>query len=585
MKIKIFTTCITMMGMLSLSSFAQELEVPWQGDPLNEVILADTTAEGVQAHDTYVLERGGYYVLTGSITFKGDSTTIEAEEGEGMRPIILMGTDNEGATYGWGVIWCEGVVTLRDLRFPLTNDLGNRGWNSLLSVAGENITAIMDNCIVDFNDGMLIGNDRSPDQTIILTNNLFRWGGESSWGGPWSGFGPIIKNANVEGMYIENNTWVDCIAPMVVYESGNLKNFWFNHNTVVNHAQFFTRSEYWNNAIFMNNLFVNPHFVGETLKLRFGQDPDLLPYGVVTVATPHDSIVWPGFPAKEERVLLFAHNNNYVADEIKQWWQDAPGLLPDTADFQVADYAKGDNGFLNSRAVSLMADDANYPYFLWDDNYSMHTVNPSFNGYTFDYDEIRKFAEKMAGVQDAPGVSVGIEGWARHPEDTTNRAPVATDFYTFDYASNELKGAAYQGYPVGDLNWWPDLKATWEADTAKETYEKILASVKDGTWEFKSYNTVGIEDRTDNSSGITLNQCYPNPASGYTNITFSIPGESSVSLRVYNIFGQEVLNVLDKQYPAGEFETRVDLRNLSSGTYFYQLRVDGFSQTRKMTLL
>jgi hypothetical protein len=81
-----------------------------------------------------------------------------------------------------------------------------------------------------------------------------------------------------------------------VFENGNLQNFWFNHNTIVNHAQFLFRSEYWINSLVMNNLFVNAHFAGEPAARRDGQDPEALPYGVMTVATPDSA--WDGFPAE-----------------------------------------------------------------------------------------------------------------------------------------------------------------------------------------------------------------------------------------------------------------------------------------------
>ena len=66
----------------------------------------------------------------------------------------------------------------------------------------------------------------------------------------------------------------DAIAPFLVFENGKLKNFWFNHNTIVNHAQFLFRSEYWINCLIMNNLFIIAHYAGEPATRRDGQDPD-----------------------------------------------------------------------------------------------------------------------------------------------------------------------------------------------------------------------------------------------------------------------------------------------------------------------
>lgn len=83
----------------------------------------------------------------------------------------------------------------------------------------------------------------------------------------------------------------------------------------------------------------------------------------------------------------------------------------------------------------------------------------------------------------------------------------------------------------------------------------------------------------------TLSQNYPNPFNPSTKIKFDIPKSSFVKLAVYDILGQEVALLVDKELNPGSYEFLLEASLLSSGTYFYRLQTEGFTQTRKMLLI
>ena len=86
-------------------------------------------------------------------------------------------------------------------------------------------------------------------------------------------------------------------------------------------------------------------------------------------------------------------------------------------------------------------------------------------------------------------------------------------------------------------------------------------------------------------STYTLYQNYPNPFNPTTTIDFYLPEQSVVSLKVYNILGQEVATLIDNEnMDEGDFEIPFDGSNLSSGVYFYQLEVN-FGEQRIMKKL
>jgi hypothetical protein len=87
-----------------------------------------------------------------------------------------------------------------------------------------------------------------------------------------------------------------------------------------------------------------------------------------------------------------------------------------------------------------------------------------------------------------------------------------------------------------------------------------------------------------------LNQNYPNPFNPITTITYQIPERGFVTLKVYDILGREVATLVNEEKTAGSYEVQFNshsgnVRNLTSGIYFYQLKVGVYEETKKMILL
>jgi CubicO group peptidase (beta-lactamase class C family) len=83
-----------------------------------------------------------------------------------------------------------------------------------------------------------------------------------------------------------------------------------------------------------------------------------------------------------------------------------------------------------------------------------------------------------------------------------------------------------------------------------------------------------------------LEQNYPNPFNPSTNISYSIPKSSYVTLKVFDILGREIATLVNEEKSAGTYNVQFAINNfLSSGIYFYQLKAGDFIQTRKMILM
>ncbi|MCB0721630.1 MAG: T9SS type A sorting domain-containing protein [Ignavibacteriae bacterium] len=98
--------------------------------------------------------------------------------------------------------------------------------------------------------------------------------------------------------------------------------------------------------------------------------------------------------------------------------------------------------------------------------------------------------------------------------------------------------------------------------------------------------SVGINQVSSNvPERYTLSQNYPNPFNPSTVINFSLPVKGFVTLKVYDVLGQEVATLVNNVLTVGEYAYEFDASKLSSGIYFYTLKGENFVETKKMMLV
>jgi hypothetical protein len=137
----------------------------------------------------------------------------------------------------------------------------------------------------------------------------------------------------------------------------------------------------------------------------------------------------------------------------------------------------------------------------------------------------------------------------------------------------------------------------WGANntTASEVgYDKSLRytiSLPSGEWSYRTFkfNTVGIVTNTNPLNNIVndykLSQNFPNPFNPATKINFALPKSGLVTLKVYNLIGQEVAALVNEVKNAGTYSVDFNGSNLSSGIYFYKISVNDFNEVKKMMLI
>jgi len=98
-------------------------------------------------------------------------------------------------------------------------------------------------------------------------------------------------------------------------------------------------------------------------------------------------------------------------------------------------------------------------------------------------------------------------------------------------------------------------------------------------------DVVDVENEISSPANFQLNQNYPNPFNPSTVISWQLAVRSFVTLKIYDVLGNEVATLVNEEKPAGNYKMDFKGNNLASGIYFYTLRAGSFVQSRKMLLL
>jgi hypothetical protein len=95
--------------------------------------------------------------------------------------------------------------------------------------------------------------------------------------------------------------------------------------------------------------------------------------------------------------------------------------------------------------------------------------------------------------------------------------------------------------------------------------------------------SVGVDDENEGLiEDYELNQNFPNPFNPTTNITYQVPIDGHVSLKIYDILGKEIVTLVNEQNIKGKYSVTFDGSKLAGGVYFYRLESGSFISTKKL---
>ena len=128
--------------------------------------------------------------------------------------------------------------------------------------------------------------------------------------------------------------------------------------------------------------------------------------------------------------------------------------------------------------------------------------------------------------------------------------------------------------------------------TPDTSYKIIITSIKNSSIidtsdaSFSIIPPSSIEtENSEKPDEYALSQNYPNPFNPSTSIKYQIPETGIVSLKVFDVLGNEVADLVNENKPTGSYEVSFDASNLPTGVYFYTLSAGKFVSTKKMLLI
>lgn len=151
--------------------------------------------------------------------------------------------------------------------------------------------------------------------------------------------------------------------------------------------------------------------------------------------------------------------------------------------------------------------------------------------------------------------------------------------------------AQYYETPVAPFQDDQHTRALWHFEDGKGATEFHDVAVYDNIlFGYNGAHTIGNPVSIDQvysntSNSYHLYQNYPNPFNTTTTIEFVLPKTSEVSLKIYNLLGEEVATLVSEKLTVGSYQYNWDASTLASGVYIYRLEVGEYIEKRKMILL
>ncbi len=532
------------------------------------LMKADTNAP---AGRVYLLHNKGIYSLVNNPTSSAKQKTIIMGEtqsslkvNKGDRPPILRGA------YGIGFNTTGGInsgydLLVKNCDIEIANSAGSEGW-VFFGLAGPGLRIQIDNCIIEHNYWTVIGGPPANSR-IFFTNDYF----VNFNGHPCRRTGGVLDFfEDQDTILVENCTHINVQGSEYKARTGyKVNRYLFNHNNWVDCSGyvFMNRGDYANFSL-TNNIFVNVQLqcfapilstvdIGET-------DQDNLPMGLVNIRS--DS-------------AFTANGASFYADKNLAYWDPSLSDMDSTLNANKVDGATNwvsQMITMNTRTAALFADKKDYPK-LTNGTWILNSL-PAFKNTDVLFTTQLSILKAWSLACVDTNSSDILKSW-RQPSNPENQ------YYTFadwpipidlSYTNSDLLTAGLNGFPVGDLDWFPTQYASWKAQEGTE-----LAQIND----VLTNGITAVEKTSEVPQQFQLQQNYPNPFNPTTIINYRIPVNTYVTLKVYDLLGNLVKTLVDNYQAQGEYSINFNAGNLASGVYFYRLQAGSFTAAKKLLLL
>ncbi len=181
---------------------------------------------------------------------------------------------------------------------------------------------------------------------------------------------------------------------------------------------------------------------------------------------------------------------------------------------------------------------------------------------------------KNGGVLSGPGNLV---------TNLVSNNPGLVDMANFDYHLGTNSPAIDAGSDPGSANGY-NLSPQFEYQHPSQRKIRNQSGTIDiGAYEYE--NLTGLFDNHQTADQFFMSQNYPNPFNPTTTIYYQVPASARVQIKVYDVSGKEITNLVDNQISAGSHEVSWNAVDFPTGIYYYQIQAGEFQAVKKMVLI
>ncbi|HEX3073635.1 MAG TPA: T9SS type A sorting domain-containing protein, partial [Ignavibacteriales bacterium] len=195
-------------------------------------------------------------------------------------------------------------------------------------------------------------------------------------------------------------------------------------------------------------------------------------------------------------------------------------------------------------------------------------------------DSVNAFKKEAIVLGDTPELMVNFLNWYRDPLGADKEKGPGNFGVDDDY---DRKNMEYFNGNITTAN-TDTLDCTYPTTTAAYTGSSNGGPVGDLNWFTEG--GIGVKENPALvASNFSLAQNYPNPFNPSTVIRYSIPENAHVTLKVFNLLGQEIAELVNGQQKAAAYDVTFDASKLSTGIYFYTVKAGKYTSAKKMMLI
>ncbi|MEE9439950.1 MAG: T9SS type A sorting domain-containing protein [Saprospiraceae bacterium] len=530
---------VTAQDTLNVAPFTDEGELN-----LVPAIFGDTTETGERANlnRVYRLQRGGIYLMDQTIFADFPIHLVAGGDDSQRPPMLVRGKYPTGDPIKTFFTFTGDELSHSFENIFFTGVDEDRAylsqWNRGLKVAGDNINLSLSNCIMNAWSGLFL--EITGDNTSLFVRDSKWRNGVGSQAPPWGAQQNVVFSTHIDTIIFTNNTVFNTGGFWLFQEDGIADYVKVEHNTIFTGLIDQIRMRDFVNTHFRSNLLYGTHAYGQTQSEQeaswFDKDGEVI--SMFSIDTSGIDLLASNGLVESDKKIKVSHNAYFSPQALKDWWATIDGINTPV--------------FMHERTKAMFNNDNDWPGLEAFQNLEMDPQFTDTDMETWVVDEVIKYCDNTRNGAALTDRNYDVQ--------TGNIDPLLINWplpESLVYTNATLLSGGHDGLPVGDLNWYPELRGDYEENPT-------------ATNDLPKQNTVNV-----------INSISPNPAKDIISIEVTFDNNSQANLNILDINGALVKSIPTETYNVGYNIINIDVNDIGTGTYILQVKTKNNISNRR----